>query len=84
MRDALLGIEGKFLLSYNDDGFVRSLYDHKGIFVVETTRLNTIKQRTDPGAQFPELIISNYDPYERGRLLPDQMTLFDFQEDNFP
>ena len=81
LRDTLLSIEGKFLLSYNDDDFVRNLYDCRGIYLVETTRLNTIKQRTDPGAQFPELIISNYDPYERGRLQPSQMTLFDFEED---
>ena len=81
LRNTLLRIEGKFLLSYNDDDFVRNLYDRKGLYVVETTRLNTIKQRYDPNSQFPELIIANFDPYERGRLLPDQMTLFDFNKE---
>ena len=76
LRNALLHIEGKFLLSYNDDAFVRDLYDRPGIRVVETTRLNTIKQRYDPNSQFPELIISNFDPYERSRLQPAQLTLF--------
>ena len=83
LRDALLRIEGKFLLSYNDDAFVRDLYDRPGIRIVETTRLNTIKQRYDPNSQFAELIISNFDPYERSRLQPVQMTLFNYknQED---
>ena len=82
LRDALLRIEGKFLLSYNDDAFVRNLYDRPGIRVVETTRLNTIKQRYDPNSQFPELIISNFDPYERSRLQPAQLTLFQEEDPN--
>lgn len=77
LRDALMRIEGKFLLSYNDDEFIRSLYDQPGIMLMETTRINNIKQRYDNGAQFPELIIANYDMYERGRREPAQMTLFE-------
>lgn len=77
LRDALMRIEGKFLLSYNDDEFIRSLYDQPGIYLMETTRLNNIKQRYDNGAQFPELIIANYDMHERLRVTPSQMTLFD-------
>ena len=61
LRDALMRIEGKFLLSYNDDAFVRGLYDRPGIYLMETTRINNIKQRYDNGAQFPELLIANYD-----------------------
>ena len=45
LRDALMRIEGKFLLSYNDDAFVRGLYDRPGIYLMETTRINNIKQR---------------------------------------
>ena len=78
LRDTLMGIEGKFLLSYNDDAFVRGLYDQPGIFLMETTRLNNIKQRYDNGCQFPELLIANYDLRERSRALPSQMTLFDW------
>ena len=77
LRDTLLGIEGKFLLSYNDDNFIRGLYDRPGIYLMETTRLNTIKQRYENGAQFPELLIANYDFRERSRKAPAQMTLFD-------
>ena len=77
LRDTLLGIEGKFLLSYNDDSFIRGLYDRPGIYLMETTRLNTIKQRYENGAQFPELLIANYDFRERSRKAPAQMTLFD-------
>ena len=77
LRDMLFGIEGKFLLSYNDDEFVRSLYDAPGIHLMETTRLNNIKQRYDNGCQFAELIIANYDLSERQLHAPLQMTLFD-------
>ena len=75
LRDALLGIEGKFLLSYNDDPFVRSLYDYPGITLQEVTRLNSIKLRYENGAQFPELLIANYDMDERRRAT-SQITLF--------
>lgn len=81
LRDTLLHIRGKFLLSYNDDDFIRDLYDVPELYVVETTRLNTIKQRYDPSSMFPELIISNFDPYERARLQPKQLTLFDQEEE---
>lgn len=70
LRDALMRIEGKFLLSYNDDAFVRGLYDRPGIYLMETTRINNIKQRYDNGAQFPELLIANYDLRERSRAVP--------------
>lgn len=78
LRDVLMRIEGKFLLSYNDDAFVRGLYDQPGISLMETTRINNIKQRYDPNCQFPELLIANYDLRERSRSAPTQMTLFDW------
>ena len=63
LRDALLSpnFQGKFLLSYNDDAFVRELYDAPRIWLLETTRLNGLRQRYESGAQFPELLIANYD-----------------------
>lgn len=76
LRDTLLSIEGKFLLSYNDDDFIRELYNAPGIYIESTTRLNNIKQRYDPNCQFAEVFISNYDMGERARLLPHQITLF--------
>jgi DNA adenine methylase len=75
LRNRLMQIEGLFLLSYNDDDFVRELYDQPGIMVQEITRLNNIKQRYDGGAQFAELLISNYDMDERQRAT-SQITLF--------
>lgn len=65
LRDALLSIDGRFLLSYNDDEFVRELYDFPGIQIESITRLNNIKQRYEPNAQFAEVFISNYDTTER-------------------
>lgn len=75
LRDMLMGIEGKFLLSYNDDAFVRELYDRPGIFVEPITRLNNIRQKYEANCQFPELFISNYDTSERRRESA-QLTMF--------
>lgn len=80
LRDALLSIEGKFLLSYNDDEFVRRLYDAPGIQIEAVTRLNNIKQRYDPNCQFAELFIANYDMTERQRAAT-QLNLFDFGQE---
>lgn len=77
LRDALMKIEGKFLLSYNDCSFVRELYDAQGIVIEATTRINNIKQRYDNGAQFEEVFIANYDLQERSREAPAQMNLFE-------
>ncbi len=76
LRDALFHLEGKFLLSYNDDPFIRKLYDRPGIWIEPITRLNNIKQQYDPNSQYPELLISNYDTSERQRWAPSQLTLF--------
>ncbi len=78
LRNALMHIDGKFLLSYNDCDFVRELYDAPGIYIESVTRLNNIKQRYDNGAQFPEILIANYDMQERSRAEPQQLNLFQF------
>ena len=72
LRNALLSpsFQGKFLLSYNDDEFVRELYDAPGIWITALSRLNNMKLRRESGAQFPELLISNYDMEHQ------QITLF--------
>ncbi len=77
LRDALIRIEGKFLLSYNDCEFIRELYDAPGIQIEAFTRINNIKQRYDNGAQFPEILIANYDMWERSHAAPTQMNLFE-------
>ena len=53
LHDTLAKIKGKFLLSYNDDEFVRELY--KGFKIEAVERSNNIS-----GGRFKELIITNY------------------------
>lgn len=53
LRDTLAAIKGKFLLSYNDDEFVRDLYKDFKITPVE--RNNNLSN-----GKFKELIITNY------------------------
>ena len=77
LRDTLLSMEGRFLISYNDDAFVRELYDAPGIQIEAVTRLNNIKQRYEPNSQFAEVFIANYDMMERERSMK-QLNLFDF------
>lgn len=76
IADALLGIKGKFLLSYNDCPEIRALYDRPGIVVEGISRLSNIAQRYENGKQYPELLISNYDTTELARSCV-QLTLFD-------
>lgn len=76
LADALLGIKGEFLLSYNDCPEIRALYDRPGIVVEGISRLSNIAQRYENGKQYPELLISNYDTTELARSCV-QLTLFD-------
>ena len=76
LADALLGIKGKFLLSYNDCPEIRALYARPGIVVEGISRLSNIAQRYENGKQYPELLISNYDTTELARSCV-QLTLFD-------
>ncbi len=80
LRDTLLSIQGKFLLSYNDDAFVRELYDTPGIQIEAVTRLNNIRQRYDHNCQFAEVFIANYDMSQRKRAAA-QLNLFDFRQE---
>lgn len=79
LRDTLIGIEGKFLLSYNDCSFIRELYDAPNIQIESYTRINNIKQRYDNGAQFPEILVANYDMHEREINSPSQINLFEMK-----
>jgi DNA adenine methylase len=80
LRDTLLGIVGKFLLSYNDCPFIREIYDAPGIQIKTVSRPNSIKLRYDAGAMFDELLIANYDMDERKNLQPAQLNLFGNEE----
>ena len=76
LRDCLLDIKGKFLVSYNDCPEIRELWDKPGIHIEEISRLNNLAQRYDGGCQYAELLISNYDTSERARSVR-QLSLFD-------
>lgn len=75
LRDTLAGIDGKFMVSYNDCAYIRELYQDFQIEAV--TRLNNLAQRYDNGSEFPEVLIANYDMEERRKSLPVQMNLFE-------
>lgn len=75
LRDTLKGIKGRFLLSYNDCPEVRELYN--GFSVLDFSRTHSMAQRYDAGKEFKELLIGNYDLFEREKSKPQQLTLFD-------
>ena len=81
LRDTLKGIKGKFLLSYNDCDEIRKLYEHFSIF--DFSRTHSMAQRYEAGKEFRELLIGNYDLYERERAKPKQLTLFDLHGNMF-
>lgn len=76
LRDTLAASKGKWMVSYNDCSFIRGLY--AGYTITAVTRLNNLAQRYEGGCEFPEVIITNYDPKERARAEPRQLGLFDF------
>ena len=67
--------KGKFMLSYNDCPEVRERYSDCGFYIESFDRLNSISQRYNPGGQFKELLVMNYNPHERRDRKPKQMTL---------
>lgn len=79
LRDTLKKIRGKFLLSYNDCEFIRELY--KDYYIESVTRLNNMALRYDNEAEFPEILVSNYNPME-GVSLSKQLGLFDVLDDD--
>ena len=74
LRDALAASKGKWMVSYNDCEFIRELY--AGYIITAVTRINNLAQRYDGGCEFPEVIITNYDPKELERSKPQQLHLF--------
>lgn len=78
LRDTLKNINGKFLLSYNDCSEIRELYDGYSLF--DFSRIHSMAQRYEAGKEFPELLIGNYDLFEREKTKPSQLTLFDLYD----
>lgn len=79
LRDTLEGVRGKFLLSYNDCPEIRKLYEGYDMF--DFSRTHSMAQRYEAGKEFKELLIANYDLYEREKAKPSQLTLFDIYGD---
>lgn len=77
LRDILSDSKGKWMVSYNDCEFIRELY--KGYEITAVSRLNNLAQRYEGGCEFPEVLITNYDPKELERSQPRQLQLFELQ-----
>lgn len=80
LRDTLKNIKGKFLLSYNDCTEIRELYN--GFSMFDFSRVHSMAQRYEAGKEFKELLIGNYDLYEREKGKPKQLTIFELQNDD--
>jgi len=76
LAQVLFSLTGYWILSYNDCGEVRQLYNRPGIMIEPISRLSNIAQRYEGGKQFDEVIISNYDTTQRARQ-HIQLSLFD-------
>ena len=75
LRDTLAEAKGKWLVSYNDCPEIRKLY--AGYEMFDFMRNHPMVQRYDAGREFHELLIGNYDLYERVDSKPRQMTLME-------
>lgn len=80
LRNTLKNIKGKFLLSYNDCDEIRELYN--GFSMFDFSRTHSMAQRYEAGKEFKELLIGNYDLYEREKMKPKQLTFFGTENDN--
>ncbi len=80
LKNTLANAKGKWLVSYNDCAEIRELYDGYSFF--DFKRIHSMVQKYDAGREFPELLIANYDLYEREREKPRQLSLLDLQTDN--
>lgn len=80
LRDTLAGCKGKWMVSYNDCTFIRDLYT--GYSITAVSRINNLAQRYEGGCEFPEVLITNYDPKEQERAKPRQLDLFGMWQDS--
>lgn len=58
LRDILMNIKGKFILSYNDCEYIRELYSDDCFFIEEVTRNNNLVRNNQE--KYKELIIRNF------------------------
>ncbi len=82
LHGVLMQAKGKWLVSYNDCPEIRELYRDYNQF--EFKRIHSMVQKYEAGKEFPELLIGNYDFYERERRKPRQLTLLDMESEPSP
>ena len=76
--NTLSRVNGRFLLSYNDCPIARDIY--KEFCILSFSRMHSMAQKYEPGKEFHELLIANYDILEREKHRPYQLTIFDSGE----
>lgn len=74
--------KGRWLVSYNDCQEIRELYRDYNQFGF--MRIHSMVQKYEAGKEFPELLIGNYDFYERERQNARQLTLFEMENEIGP
>ena len=79
LYDALAQAKGRWLVSYNDCPEIRELYQDYNQFGFK--RIHSMVQKYEAGKEFPELLIGNYDFYERERQNTRQLTLFEMEHE---
>lgn len=80
LKNTLSQTEGKWLISYNDCEEIRELY--QGYECFDFKRVHSMVQKYEAGKEFPEILIGNYDLYERERGKPRQLTLQEMAEEH--
>lgn len=80
--------KAKFLITYNNDPYIRELAESRGFDTYVQPRLHNMRQAKERGAQFEELLIANYDLERQASMnhiildqQNSQLTLFDFKYD---
>lgn len=73
LKNTLCGVKGRFLLSYNDCEYIRELY--RDFEILECSRIHNMAQRYNAGAEFPELLIGNFDLLETQKNKPIQLVI---------
>ena len=79
LHRALSEAKGRWLVSYNDCAEIRELYRDYNQFGFK--RIHSMVQKYEAGKEFPELLIGNYDFYERERQSARQLTLFEMENE---
>lgn len=75
LKKVLEQAEGKWLISYNDCRQIRELYEGYSCFSFK--RIHSMVQKYEAGKEFPELLIGNYDLFQKQRERPRQIHMFD-------